>query len=116
MQSDFLIGVVMGMAVLERRREIGVWRAVGARRRDIFVLLRAEALVIGVLGGAVGDLAAMDFGRVGAVLFHVAALLYLPPALLLLGLGFGAAMAAVAGIIPAGQGARLSPREALRTE
>ena len=115
-QSGLMIGVVMGMAVLERRREIGIWRAVGARRRDIFVLFLAEALVIGAVGGAVGDLTALGFGSLGALVFHVPALFYLPPALLLLGLGFGAAMATVAGIIPASQGARLSPVEAIRTE
>lgn len=115
-QSGLMIGVVMGMAVLERRREIGIWRAVGARRRDIFVLFLAEALAIGAVGGLVGDLTALGFGSLGALLFHVAALFYLPPGLLLLGLGFGAAMATVAGLIPAGQGARLSPVEALRTE
>ncbi len=115
-ESGLMIGVVMGMAVLERRREIGIWRAVGARRRDIFVLFLAEALVIGAAGGAVGDLAALGLGSLGALVFHVPALFYLPIGLLLLGLGFGAAMAAVAGLIPASQGARLSPVEALRTD
>ncbi len=115
-ESGLMIGVVMGMAVLERRREIGIWRAVGARRRDIFVLFLAEALVIGAAGGAVGDLAALGLGSLGALVFHVPALFYLPIGLLLLGLGFGAAMATVAGLIPASQGARLSPVEALRTD
>ncbi len=115
-QSGLMIGVVMGMAVLERRREIGVWRAVGARRRDIFLLFLVEALAIGVIGGAAGDLVAVGFGNLGALLFHVAGLFYMPPILLLLGLAFGGTMAVLAGLIPASQGARLSPVEALRAE
>jgi macrolide transport system ATP-binding/permease protein len=114
--AGLMIGVVMSMAVLERRREIGIWRAVGARRRDVFALFLAEAVMMGALGGALGVGVGSVVGHLGAVLFHHAGLFVVPLWLVGLGLGFGMVVAAVAGAVPANHAASLRPVEALRAE
>ena len=114
--AGLMIAVVMSMAVLERSREIGVLRALGARRRDVFTLFLSEAAFIGFAGGAVGDILGWSLGKLGAVLFHQPGIFLVPLWLILLGLGFGAAVAILAGAAPAGRAARLNPVDALRAE
>jgi len=72
--AGLMIAVVMSMAVMERRREIGVLRAVGARRRDVSMLFLTEAGAIGLAGGVVGvlTLVAVAAGAVPAA--HAASL------------------------------------------
>lgn len=112
--AGLMIGVVMSMAVLERRREIGVWRAIGARRRDVFALFLMEAVIIGLFGGALGDLLGWALGKGGAALFHHPGLFLVPSWLIVVGLAFGGGVAAMAGAIPANHAARLRPVDALR--
>ncbi len=114
--AGLMIAVVMSMAVLERRREIGVWRAVGARRRDVFVLFLVEATIIGLLGGAFGDLAGWLLGQLGGVLLHQPGLFLVRPWLVGLGLLFGGGVAALAGAVPANHAAKVRPVEALRND
>ena len=114
--AGLMIAVVMSMAVLERSREIGVLRALGARRRDVFTLFLSEAVFIGFAGGAVGDVLGWALGKLGEVIFHQTGIFLVPLWLILLGLGFGAAVAFLAGAVPAGRAARLNPVDALRTE
>jgi macrolide transport system ATP-binding/permease protein len=117
--SGLMIGVVMSMAVLERRREIGVLRAVGARRRDVSRLFLLESAVTGWTGGAAGGAfaflgAAIADHIVAATDHALSSLVLIPPWLVLLGLGFGTAVAVVAGAFPASHAAALNPVEALR--
>ncbi|MCL6596381.1 MAG: ATP-binding cassette domain-containing protein [Firmicutes bacterium] len=114
--AGLMIGVVMSMAVLERRREIGIWRAVGARRRDVFALFLAEAVMMGAVGGALGVSVGWALGTVGAALFHHPGLFVVPWWLFGLGLGFGMGVAAIAGAVPANHAAGLRPVDALRAE
>jgi macrolide transport system ATP-binding/permease protein len=114
--AGIMIGVVMSMAVLERRREIGVWRALGARRGDIFVLFLVEAVLIGVAGGIIGDALGWGLGVLGAALLHHPGLFVVPRWLLALGIGFGGGVGAVAGSVPANLAAGLRPVDALRAE
>ena len=114
--AGLMIAVVMSMAVLERSREIGVLRALGARRSDVFTLFLSEAAFIGFAGGIVGDILGWALGKLGALLFHQAGIFLVPLWLILLGLGFGGAVAILAGAVPAGRAARLNPVEALRAE
>ena len=114
--AGLMIAVVMSMAVLERSREIGVLRALGARRRDVFTLFLAEAAFIGVVGGAVGDALGWSLGKLGVLVFHQSGLFLVPLWLGVLGLAFGGVVAVLAGAIPAGRAARLNPVEALRSE
>ncbi len=114
--AGLMIGVVMSMAVLERRRDIGIWRAVGARRRDVFAQFLIEAVAMGLFGGAVGDLLGWGLGKLGAHFMHQHGLFLVQPWLVLLGLAFGGGVAGIAGAIPANHAAQLSPVDALRNE
>jgi putative ABC transport system permease protein len=113
------------MAILERRREIGVLKALGAADRDVKQLFFAEAGVMGLMGGIVGVGLGWLIGR--AVTFGTNVYLRrqdLPPAhvfsvplwLILGGIVFSVAVSLVAGLYPASRAARLNPVEALRYE
>jgi len=106
---------IMLVSVKERTREIGVRRAVGARRRDILLQFLVESVVISVLGGALGLL-------IGALVIAVAG--YIEPALpvrltlwnVVLAIGFSGAVGVISGVLPAIRAAELDPVEALRYE
>jgi putative ABC transport system permease protein len=113
------------MAILERRREIGVLKALGAADRDVRQLFFAEAGVMGLAGGVFGVLLGWVIGR--AIQF--ATMIYLkrqgvnPPNIwsvpwwLVLGaIGFAVVVSLASGIYPASRAARLDPVEALRYE
>lgn len=106
------IANVMGIAVLERRREIGLRRALGATRRHVRTQFLLEASVLSGVGGLVG--VALGAGITGAY----AASRGWPFALPLEGLAAAATLAvlvgALAGLYPAGRAASLQPAEAVR--
>src|SRR5690606_19338880 len=99
----------------ERTREIGLRKAVGARRRDILGQFLTEAVVLAVLGGLLGII----IGALGAAVVHLAV-----PELdttvtsesVLLAVGFSVAVGLFFGIYPASRAAALHPIEALRFE
>jgi len=105
---------IMLVAVKERTREIGVRRAVGARRRDVLVQFLAEALTLSAVGGAIG----IAVGFVAA--FALTMLLDWPTRTSAgaVGLAFGisAAIGIFFGFYPARRASRLDPIDALRTE
>ena len=121
------LGIVntLVMAILERRREIGVLKALGAADRDVKQLFFAEAGVMGLMGGIFGVGMGWLIGR--AVTFGTNVYLRrqdLPPAhvfsvplwLILGGIVFSVVVSLVAGLYPASRAARLNPVEALRYE
>jgi len=104
---------LMLIAVSERRREIGVRRAVGASRRDILAQFLTEAAVVSFLGGLVGILVG-----VGGTLV-AASLTKLPPAILWSAIGGAALMSIAVGLVfglqPAWRAANVDPIQALRS-
>jgi putative ABC transport system permease protein len=106
------IANVMVIAVLERRQEIGLRRALGAARAHIAAQFLAEAVVLGALGGTGGLLAGAAATEVMARARHWTPLM--PPQALWGGLAVAVTIAALAGLYPATRAARLSPTEALR--
>jgi putative ABC transport system permease protein len=105
------VGNVMLIGVLERRSEIGLRRALGATRGHIRAQFLSEAILLALLGGAVGVGAGAAATAVYATTQHWAIVI---PALAWAG-GFAAALiiGALAGLLPALRAAHLSPTEAL---
>ena len=110
------IGVmaIMMISVTERTREIGVRKALGARRREILWQFLLEAAVLTSIGGVLGILlgASIGFGVHFATGFPVS----LPWWSFALGIGFSASVGIFFGMFPAIRASRLDPIEALRYE
>jgi putative ABC transport system permease protein len=110
------IGVmaIMMISVTERTREIGVRKALGARRRDVLLQFLAEAVVLTSIGGLLGIVSGTTIGL--AVHFGTGFPISLPWWSFAIGLGFSAFVGIFFGMVPAVRAARLNPIEALRHE
>jgi putative ABC transport system permease protein len=117
------IGIVVGgivimnimlMAVAERTVEIGIRKALGAKRRDIMAQFVVESATLSTLGAAIGIATGIGLA------FAVRSLTPLPAAVapwsVLLGVSLGVAVGMIAGIYPASRASRLDPITALRAE
>ncbi|HSP19831.1 MAG TPA: FtsX-like permease family protein, partial [Myxococcaceae bacterium] len=105
---------VMLVSVRERTREIGVRRALGARRRTIVVQFLLEAAGVSAIGGTLGTLLGLGLAKVVSMATPLAAAVQ--PATIAGGIGFAAALGLLFGIWPAARAAQLDPVEALRHE
>jgi len=121
------IGIVntLVMAILERRREIGIMKAIGASDADVRKLFFAEAGAMGIFGGVIGVILGWAIGQV----INFGTNIYLkrqsiPPEhfwavpwwLVVFAIGFAFLVSLVSGLYPAGRAARLDPVQALRYE
>jgi putative ABC transport system permease protein len=103
---------VMVMAVIQRRTEIGLRRALGATRRQIAIQFTAEALILSALGGAAGILAGVLITGGYADTRHWSATI--TPALIPAALAAALTFGLIAGLYPAVRAARVPPTDALR--
>jgi putative ABC transport system permease protein len=105
---------IMMVSVTERTREIGIRKALGAKRRDVLMQFLVEAATLSLTGGAIGVMLGISLALV------VAAISPLPAAVswiaILLGLGMSTGIGLLFGIYPAARAARLDPIVALRFE
>jgi putative ABC transport system permease protein len=107
------IANVMIISVLERRSEVGLRRALGARRRHIAVQFLGESFVLGIAGGLLGVL--LGIGATGAYAAYEGLTLLVPPIAIAGGLLAACLLGAIAGLYPAMRASRLTPTEALAT-
>ena len=109
----------MLITVLERTREIGVLKAIGAKNHDILLMFLIEALILGTMGGLAGLLfgfaAAYLFGHLGFI-FGFKITPSISPWLMGAGLLFAVVVSVLSGLYPAYKAAQLDPVEALRYE
>jgi putative ABC transport system permease protein len=105
---------IMLANVLERTREIGVRRAIGARRRDIKLQFLIEAITISALGGLLGIVLGFAIARL--VVYFAGWSTIITPWSVALAFGVSTAVGILFGSYPAVQASRLSPIEALRYE
>ena len=111
-------------SILERTREIGIMKAIGAEDREIKMIFFVEAALIGLTGGVVGSLAAWGIAAVAnriAFRFFLrprgvayVSFFDLPPYLWLGAILFAVAVSVLAALYPAARAARIDPVKALR--
>lgn len=118
--SSIMIGIITYISVLERTKEIGVLRAIGASKKDISRVFNAETLIIGFTSGALGILVTLLLNiPINMIIEHltdVKELCSLPPiggtALVVISM----ILTLIAGLIPSGVAAKKDPVAALRSE
>ena len=107
------VGNIMLISVLERRSEIGLRRALGATKRNIRNQFLSEAILLALIGGAVGVTVGVASTAIYASTKHWQ--IAIPTTAWAGGLGAAILIGALAGLLPAVRAARMSPTEALRT-
>jgi len=105
---------IMLVSVVERTKEIGLRKAVGARRRDILEQFLIEAVVIASIGGLLGVFAGFGLANIISYLVGFPALVSYWS--VVLGVGTSSLVGVVSGIYPAWKAAQLNPVEAMRKE
>jgi putative ABC transport system permease protein len=108
------IANIMIVSVTERTREIGVMKAVGAKKRDVIQLFLVEALILGIIGAVFGVLVGLGFGYLGVSYFSWP--MAYPLDWITIAVIVGVIVGVVSGIYPAWRAARVDPIEALRRE
>ena len=119
--SSIMIGIITYISVLERTKEIGILRAIGASKRDISRVFNAETLIVGFGAGAIGiGVTLLLIIPINLVVHHLTGILilnaYLPPAAAAILVGISMFLTFIAGLIPSGVAAKKDPVEALRSE
>ena len=118
--SSIMIGIITNISVLERTKEIGILRAVGASKKDISRVFNAETMIVGLCAGLVGigltELLIIPVNILIELIAEISAKAYLPPMAALILIGISIVLTAIAGLIPARNAANKDPVVALRTE
>jgi putative ABC transport system permease protein len=107
---------IMLVSVTERTREIGVRKAVGARRANILLQFLIEATVLTLIGGALGVALGIGAGHAAAALIPKFPAAHVPVWAIVAGFSVSALVGLIFGVFPAARAARLDPIESLRYE
>lgn len=107
---------IMLVSVTERTREIGILKALGARRVDILLQFLIEAVVLCLLGGIIGILLGYGVGALVALMLPGFPPAHVPLWAIVLSVGFSAGVGILFGILPAAKASQLDPIDALRYE
>jgi ABC-type antimicrobial peptide transport system permease subunit len=114
-----MILVVLYISVVERTREIGILRAIGARRKDIRRIFFAESALLGLMGGVFGITIAYLISSIGnKILVHLFDYPFINLTLwyVLFGIIISTVVSIISGIMPSSKAAKLDPIESLRHE
>ena len=118
--SSIMIGIITYISVLERKKEIGILRSIGASKGDIGRVFNAETLIVGFIAGLIGIIVtALACIPANAIVYHnfgVANVAALPWQAALILIGISMLLSFVAGLIPSSAASRRDPVEALRSE
>ena len=118
--SSIMIGIITYISVLERTKEIGVLRALGARKKDITRVFNAETFIIGVfsglLGVAIAYLLTIPTNKIIEDLSGLAGVAKLNPIHSIILIIISLTLTVIGGFIPSKMASRKNPVEALRTE
>lgn len=118
--SSIMISIITYISVLERIKEIGVLRALGARKRDISRVFNSENIIIGFVAGVVGIVISLlliiPINLIIQKIADMPNVARLAPMHMVVLIGISVVLAFVAGLIPARMAAKKDPVVALRTE
>ena len=119
--SSIMIGVITYISVLERKKEIGILRAIGASKKNVSQVFNAETFIIGACAGIIGIALTLILLIPGNMILHslegledITAFLPVPYALILIGLSI--LLTLIGGLIPSRKASKSDPVTALRVE
>ena len=119
--SSIMIGIITYISVLERTKEIGILRAIGASKRDISRVFNAETFIVGLAAGLIGILVTAVLNiPINIIVHDLTGIMSLKSSLPLIGAVFlvliSVILTFIAGLIPSGVAAKKDPVIALRSE
>ena len=118
--SSIMISIITYISVLERTKEIGILRAMGASKKDIRRIFTAETAIEGLISGALGIaitfLATFPINAIVAKMTNVGNVAQLPIEVALILIGISIVLTMLAGLIPSRIAAKKDPVESLRSE
>lgn len=118
--STIMIAIITYVSVIERTKEIGILRSVGARKKDISRVFNAEALIIGFAAGTIGVVISyiltLPINKIILNLTEIPGIASLNPLHALLLIAGSILLTLIAAFLPSGMAANKNPVEALRTE
>ena len=119
--SSIMIGIITYISVLERTKEIGILRAIGASKKDVSRVFNAETIIIGLTAGIIGiGLTLLINIPINVIVHNLTGIYSINSTLPAVGgialVLISVALTYIAGLIPAGIAAKKDPVEALRTE
>ena len=105
---------IMLVSVTERTREIGIRKAIGAKKKDILSQFMIESIIVSGIGGVIGIVLGIGFAAIGTKLMKVP--LAISPSVVMIAFFFSALIGVFFGIYPANKAAKLNTIDALRYE
>ncbi|MCL2864766.1 MAG: ATP-binding cassette domain-containing protein [Lachnospiraceae bacterium] len=118
--SSIMIGVITYISVLERKKEIGILRAIGASKSNIRRVFNAETLIVGFVAGVLGVFITLVVAEIANVIvlqnFDIVRIARLPAVAVVVLIGTSMFLTFIAGLFPSSAAARKDPIEALRSE
>ena len=118
--SSIMIGIITYISVLERTKEIGILRSIGASKKDVSRVINAETLIIGLVAGLIGIVVTLllniPINMIIKSIVGISNISKLPTAGAIILVVISVGLTMIAGLIPARFAAKRDPVEALRTE